>query len=397
MNLSTLSAPSGKHAASPIGLDRLIRKEVALGVIREIVPPQGHIGLQLFPWLDVATDDVIFSYAKGLADGLAPARAEDAEAELAQKDDVFVGNGRASVIDWSVKDHYTSSDVSRYREWLRILEQMRDQETLTLTAKSATEDFQARMARDTLRRKRKLDNRIEWLIMQSLSGNSVSYNDGKIKFTVTWGRPTNQALALGTDTNIAGDSSYPLGDSWLVNTSDPISDIIAIQEYIYATYGVRITRAITSRKVLNSFIKSDKFVPRTGFTSGADPKYLIDGWGPLAAQQIVESQTGVKFTEYDAVYRTRSVGSNTFVNNRFLPENRVIFLPDEADVNEFDDTLIGMGKVLTSPHPAGNWASGFYEWEKDYGVDPWGKDLGSGVKAFPVFPHMDLTVTLDVF
>ena len=36
-------------------LDRLVRKEVALGSIREKQPPQDHLGLSIAPWLDVAT------------------------------------------------------------------------------------------------------------------------------------------------------------------------------------------------------------------------------------------------------------------------------------------------------------------------------------------------------
>lgn len=385
--------------ATQIGQDRLVRKEVSLGLIREIVPPESHIGLLLFPFLPVATDDVIFQYALGITDGLAPARAEDAESELAQKDDIFSGEGRASVIDWAVKDHYVASDISRYREWLAIQEQIRDTLTLPLTVESMTADFQSKVARDTARRRRKLDNRIEWLIMTALSAGLVSYNDGKIKFTVDWGRPAAQTFGHAA-ANIAGNANYPIGDAWSTTTSNPINDIDSIQRYIYDTYGVRITRAVTSRRMLTSVLNSDKFTARTGLitnptSTAVDPRYLIDGWGPLAAQQIVEQQTGLKFIEYDSVYRTRAVGSQSIVVNRFLPDNRIIFLPDEADVNEFDDTELGLGKVLTSPHPAGNWSSGFYEWERDYGMDPWGYDVGTGIKAFPVFPHMDLTVAYD--
>jgi hypothetical protein len=65
------------------------------------------------------------------------------------------------------------------------------------------------------------------------------------------------------------------------------------------------------------------------------------------------------------------------------------------DVNSFVETEIGFAKTLTSPHPMGNWQPGFYEWERET-VDPWGYDVGTGVKAFPVFPHMDLTYTLTV-
>lgn len=389
--------------ATPIGQDRLIRKEVSLGLIREIVPPQQHLGLQLVPFLEVPTDDVIFQYALGMVDGLAPARAEDAESELAQKDDIIPSEGRASVIDWAIKDHYSASDISRYREWLAIQELVRDTQQVPLTVNSMTADWQSKLTRDATRRRRKLDNRIEWLIMSALSTGSVAYNDGKIKFTVNWGRPAAQQIDFNA-ANIAGSSAYPIGDAWNVSTSDPIADITSIQQYIFDTYGVRITRALTSRKVLNNILNSTKFVARTGLVVGGtpvsspvDPRYLIDGWGPTAAQAIVEQQTGLTFIEYDAVYRTRSIGSTTAVNNRFMPENRIVFLPDEADITEFDDTDLGFGKVLTSPHPAGNWAPGFYEWEHEYGQDPWGYDVGTGIKAFPVFPHMDLTLAYDVF
>lgn len=383
--------------ASPIGQDRLIRREVMLGIIREITPPQDHLGLQLVPWLEVASDDVIFAYASGLSESLAPARAEDAEAELAQKDDMFLGEGRASLIDWAVKDHYVASDVSRYREWLIVREAVRDLQSIPLTAGGPLENWDRKVARDAYRRRRKLDNRIEWLIMSALSTGAISYNDGKIKFSVDFGRPGAQqaiqpAGALG---------SYTMGAAWTSNTSDPIGDIFKIQEYMFETYQIRITRAIASRKVLNSMWNSDRFLARTGLVVGGtpsstiDPKYVIDGWGPNQAVQIVQNQTGLQFIEYDSVYRTRDVGSTTFVNNRFLPEDRVIFLPDEADINAFDDTELGFGKTLTSPHPAGNWTPGFYEWEYGHGVDPWGLDMGVGVKAFPVFPHMDLTLTYE--
>lgn len=377
-------------------LDRLVRKETALGVVREIVPPQNHIGLStIAPWLEVATDDVIFDYAKGLTDGLAPARAEDAESELAQKDDTFVGTGRASVIDWSLKDHYVASDVSRYREALLIAEQTRDTLSLPLTVSSMTEGFLARVARDTARRRRKLDNRLEWLIMSAISTGSIAYNDGKINFSVDFGRPAAQKAGdLANDLAVAGVTDGAINFSG--TTHDPIGFILGVQQYMYDTYGVRMTRAIASRKFLNSLWKSDKFRPITGFTdASADPRYLVPGWGPQAAVRAVQDATGLTFIEYDSVYRTRPIGSNTVTNNRFLPENRVVFLPDEGDLAEYDDTSIGFAKTLTSPHPMGNWSPGFYEWERET-TDPWGHDIGTGVKAFPVFPHMYLTYAVNV-
>ena len=355
--------------------DRLVRKEVALGVIREIEPPDNHIGLRLLaPMMDVQSDDVIFEYATGLATGLAPARAEDAESELAQKD-VFSGYGRAAVLDWALKDHYDPSDVTRYRESLLLAE---NQQNFPLTVQSVMDNFQNRLARDARQRRRKLDNRMEWLITQALETGGIVYNDGKIMFSVDFGRPAEQ-----TDDAVT--------TMWNDTASDPIGDLLARQQAALDAYGVRLTRAITSQRVINAMMTSDKF---HNSLTASNPLYQVTGWGVDAAREVVSRQTGITFQTYDSVYRTRPLGSQEFTNNRFLSDNKIYLLPSEDDIDQIDDT-IGFGATLTSPHPEGNWSSGFYEWERST-VDPWGYDVGTGIKAFPVFPHLDLTWTMVV-
>lgn len=402
---SNADLAKGFTNATGIGQDRIVRKEVALGLIRDIEPPQDHIGLQLCPWLEVATDDVIFGYLKGDTDGLAPARAEDAESELAQKDETAPGEGRASVIDWALKDHYDPSDISRYRELRRIVEAMQNG-SLPLTVGSMLEDWQAKFARDNLRRRRKLDNRIEWLIMnQAYATGSIVYNDGKIKFGVDFGRPLAQANGQATN-DVAGAGVVDGAIDFSSTTHDPIKFYEGVQEFMYDTYGIKMDRVICSKKYTRRIVNSDKFAQRAGLGAAytgagtATPKqpdlnYLLDGWGPDAARQVVESATGITHIVYDSVYRTRALGSNTIVNNRFWPENLVVFLPSADSVGDVDDTDIGFGKTLTSPHPEGNWTPSFYEWERST-VDPWGLDAGTGVKAFPVFPHMEYTYAVNV-
>lgn len=390
------------NAAAPVDQDRIIRKEVALGTIREQEPPKTHLGLQLFaPWLEVASDDVIFNYVQGETDGLAPARAEDAESELAQKDDMVLGEGRASLIDWSLKDHYDASDITRYREYLRIMEQLAGG-SFPLTIQSALEDWATKFARDTARRKRKLDNRINWLIMKSIADASVTYADQKIQFTVPWGRPDEQQA--GQAANVLGGFVTNGAVDWSGMTHDPIGFIEAVKEFMYDEYGIIIDRAVTSKKVIRRIVNSDKFNQRaglgaaitsTGSAVAPDLNYLMDGWGPDAAKTVVENATDVKFIVDDSVYRTRAVGTKNIVNTRFFPEDRIVFLPSAESVNEIDDTEIGFGRTMTSPHPEGNFQPGFYEWEKKTS-DPWGQDAGTGVKAFPVFPHMDYTYAVNV-
>jgi hypothetical protein len=263
-----------------LSIDRLVRKEVSLGAIRERQPPQDHIGLaQIAPFMDVATDDVIFDYIKGgLQDGLAPARAEDAEAELAQKDEMLYGQGRAAIIDWSLKDKYTASDVTRYREDL-LLRQLANgantDQNFNFAGRTAA-DFERRVARDDTLRRRKLDNRLEWLIMSSIESGGISYNDGKLMFSVDWGRPSNQ-----TD-------QVPASGLWDVATNadfDPIGDLLAVQQFMYDTYGFRPKRAITSTKVLNriwlSTLWQQRAITLVGATlagqyAGPDQPELLD-------------------------------------------------------------------------------------------------------------------------
>ena len=375
--------------ATEIPFDRIVRKEVALGQIRDILPPENHIGLSIAPFKEVASDDVIFDYVTVASDGMAPARAEDAESELARKDDIIAGQGRASIVDWAIKDHYTASDVTRYREYLRIAELIAGG-SFPLTVNSMTEDFASKVARDDARRRRKLDNRIEWLIMQGLSAGTIAYNDAKIKFSVDFGRPAGQ------------QAQAPASGTYALDTHDPINDIIAVQQKMQDTQGVDITRAIVSKKFLFRAAQASKFGLRAGYVpdgaggaAAVDPRYLIDGYGPEYAINMLKNATNIDFIVYDSVYRTRTIGTTSAVNNRFVPENRVIFLPSEASVSEFDDTEIGFAKTLTSPHPEGNWTSGFYEWEQST-KDPWGTDRGTGIKAFPVFLHLDKTFTWDV-
>ncbi len=376
-------------------IDRLVRKEVSLGALREKLPPTDHIGLaQIAPWLDVESDDVIFDYiGTHMQDGLAPARAEDAESELTQKDIFAYGQGRASVIDWAQKDRYTASEVTRYREDLLVQEGLAGlgtQLAFNYNGRAAAE-FQSKVARDDAARRRRLDNRMEWLIMTGFVAGQIAYNDGKIIFSVNYGRPVDQTEVT------------PAGGLWSLDTCDPIGDILAERQKIYDRTGVKPTRGLISEEIVNNLWKSKRFLAAMGLpvvggtpSSPLDPNYLgLSGYTPQGALAIVEQATGVKFTIYDSVYRTRALGSTTFTNVRFTDKRLVTLFPAEGDLGEIDDTKVGFAKTLTSPHPEGNWQSGWYEWE-DTEKDPWQHVRGTGVKAFPVFPYLEYTSTLKV-
>lgn len=390
----TGSTGSSSYAQSDIGLDRLVRKETALGTMREIPPPMEHIGLSTFaPIMEVDTDEVIFDYIKdGLQEGIAPARAEDAEAQLAQKDDLFFGQGRASIIDWALKDKYSASDVTRYRDQLILEAALRGINAQTSLARpgSIRADFDARVARDDARRVRKLYNRMEWLIMEALWKGKIIYNDGKILFTVDYQRPVGQQSIDPNDAGLMWDAG---------TTHDPIGDLKKLKEEFEDTYQVELTNCLMPKKVLNTFWQSERFVARTGLITQTgstivDPNYLMN-WNPDVATQIVSQATNMNFKVYDSVYQTRPIGSTTTTNTRFSPADEILLYPDFSALGEIDDTQIGFGKTLTAPHAEGNWGAGFYEWEQSK-KDPWITERGSGIKAFPIFPYLKYTMTVKV-
>lgn len=366
----------------------LVRKQVALGVIREIPQPTNFIQSTLCPFMPVPSDDVIFQYVIPDSSGLAPARAEDAESEMAMKDDT-IGTGRASILDWAIKDHYDTSDVTRHREYLRVAEAI-GTGSFPLTIGSMMEDWPNKVARDTALRKRKLDNRLEWLAVKGAWDGVITYDDGKIKFSVDYARPGGQT------------AQAPTGGVWSSANkaaADPIGAILDMQTVMRDTYGIEMAVGYASPKVLRAIVNSDKFTALSGLAvaSGGtplDPRYLIEGWGATAAQTVVERQTGIKLLPYDGKYWTRALGATTRTLNRFADERDILFLPDPALISEISD--IGFGKMMTSPHAEGNFTSGFYEWVTPEKQDPWGFDQGNGIKAFPVYPHLELSYTMRV-
>jgi hypothetical protein len=344
---------------------RLVQKDVMLGVLREMEPPQEHIGERFLPMQEVANDDVIWDAVKGMTSGLAPARAMDAEAEIAVRDEV-IGTGKASIIDWSVKDRWNASDVARYRE----VTEFAGADALPRSVQAITADWQAKMARATLKRRRQLDNRLEWLRWRAIQDN-LSYNDGKVSFATTYGIPSDQKAVVPSVTW----NNY--------STSDPIGNLMAWKELVRNRTGVELREAVVSRKVLYAAMLNANFAQ---LWAGANPFYqLNNSFGLQQATERLQQATDINFTVFDASYRTRAFGSTTITNTRFTDERDIYLFPGSDEITSYSggNNGLGLGNVLTSPHPEGNWASGFYEWEQER-RDPWGLDQGSGIKAFPV-------------
>lgn len=387
----SFAGPAGgsQNHGYPMDYDRVVRKEASLGFIRQLAPPEDHLWPRLIPLMDVPTDDFVFDYIEpDITSGLASARAQDAESELVQHDFWAGGQGRASIMDWANKDTYSATDVVNYRDAQNVAQAMNDSgQRLPTTVAQNVNHLPAKIARHTQARVRRFHNRFEDILTKSLVHSEYVYDDGRMSFRVPWGRPAGQTNAT------------PESGTYASDTHDPVNDILAVLQYMFDTHGINMQNVIGSRKAWSSFYKSSKFrlltgfAPNTGVTEG-DMTYLIKGWGPKAAVEFVAEQTGVTPIVHDSVYRERNA-DGTVTATRYLPDDVLIFLPADASISEIDSTGLGFGRTCTAPHIEGNMQSGFYEWEQMQ-KDPWQLTVGTGIKAFPVMPHMKFTYTLKL-
>lgn len=381
-------------AAPPF--DRLVAKETSLGTLREIPIPNTHIGIAtIAPLENVQSDDVIFDFLEdSLQEGLAPARAQDAESELAQKDDFATTSGRARLIDWSLKNTYDAGKVMSYRDSLRAQQALSGLNGLQVNTglfDAPIAQFRNKVARDDAWRLSRLQNRLEWLVMTAFETSLLAYADGKINFAIDYKRPAgqqNQAPASGV--------------LWNDVAADPIGDIRAMNRFMSDTYGLEMKEAYCSKYAIRDLFRITRFIALVGLVVGGAPSspidldYLRPDFNEEAAIAVIERATGVKFIPYDGFYRSRTLGTNnTGTNVRYTSSKKIIFKPSAADLAQVDPDGMGFAKTLTSPHPEGNWTPGFYEWEKDR-TDPWGTDRGTGIKAFPIFPFMKYSYVMTV-
>ncbi|USH45012.1 major capsid protein [Gordonia phage Camerico] len=373
-------ASNSDFASGVVPTKELLARRVHLGVIKELKPPEEHVGLGIIPWMEVEADDVILDYLRDGGTGLAPAVAVDAESELFQDSDDVTGQIKARVMDWRLKSRYDSTDVHQYWEAKEAMEDAvrNGGRVPQVTLGSLIQKIDNKVARDTVKRRRMLDNRVEWLIMNGLVNAKIDYNDGKIKLPpVDFKRPVDQDL-------IPKDYSG--------TSHDPIGDFIDQKQLAFDTHGVDLSVAMCSSKFANKIVKSAKWNSRTGFAPGAnvDPRYVLSGWGPRAAIQILQEEAEITLIINDNVFRQRNTATGAVTNVRYLPQDEVLFLPNMDQLSDYDDSELGFGKLLTSPHPMNNFKPGFYAWETET-TDPWERYIGTGVKAFPVLPHMELT------
>jgi len=369
-------------------------KEVALGTVRDLPVDQRFLWPRFAPLLDKPADEFTFQVEVHGSDLMAPAADESAESET-YEDDTFFGEGRGSVIDWRINNRTKPSDVNNARLLEQAMAQYRSTGAVIPTQFQAqAQQYSTKLTRDAIKRRQMLDFRLEWMFTQGLSTGAINYDNGKgFRFQTPFGLPVDQ-LNQAPASTVLWDAGVD---------HDPIGDIDAIQEFMNDTYDISVDTMIISPKALRKMVRSKFFYPRTGLAipAGIGPRdmgYINPNFGEQEAVNIITQATGIRnVVVYDAKRRVKALGANSRPTmERFIPEGQVIFLPSIEAAGDLLGTEIGFAKTITTPHPEGNWSSGFYTFEEE-GTDPWGVKHGTGIKAMCIFPAIWLSYSLQVF
>lgn len=340
------------------------------GVVRDTPFPVNYIGNQFFPSRNVPGDRIEWDYIYEESP-LAPFVAVGDESPKLDKSQKF-RKGWADVTYVRYKAELRAEDV----RWLRNFGDAPENTQAGAMAARARDEI-TRLA-NTL--SNSVDGRIEWMQINSLLGSmavapTLPENVGKsnIKFTLTYPVRTVTASPLWSDT---------------VNAK-PFTDM---RTWFQALETWEPAVAIMSRDVMwylvqNESIRRQLFLARTG-QSGDIPDLV----GNQSIVNWFSAELGLRVIVYDARYSTRTYGSNgefDIVRRRFLPNNKVIFLPNGP-----------MGYTATVPAEQNNWAYGKFAWtstpDESGRKDPWVYELGAGFYGLPVIERPDQVLVATV-
>lgn len=203
---------------------------------------------------------------------------------------------------------------------------------------------------------------------------SIDYN-----FNSLWnGKPIS---SLG---GAAGGGGVPWST---VATADPVADLLALFGLMESNVGIYPGGAtiILSNKVLSYLARNTMM---RNFMQYTNPGFL----NVTEIRSYFETQLGVTLQVYGAMYSDLVVNSapnqEPAVNwKRFLPENRVIIIPNFSRGQ--------IGNLITGPAWANNFQTGKYTWRKEQ-EDPWNVKVGVGYNGFPRIQHPEAIAVFDV-
>ncbi|MCE5200436.1 major capsid protein [bacterium] len=330
-------------------LPSILTQQFLTGVVRAW-PQEGYIGNDILPIVGAPSLKTMWDIIER-DDKLAPFVAINAESPLADK--AGIQRGFHEMTDIRLKERLDEDELIALRE---------PGQADVVTGLAATRQAGAeRYIRRTMDRMTgRVVGRLEWLRWQVLSTGVITYDDNKVKFSVDFGVPAGNKIAL-TSTDMWSD----------LTNSDPISDIQEWIETYIATTGRVPTRMYVGTNIPKYLAQNSKIRDLMKY-NGVIEK--------LISTQSVLDYLGTIFNLKIQRYATSYLASNGAATY-FLGANSFVLMcePNQADGEQ-------LGDVASGPAKANNYETGLYSWAKEE-EDPWATFVGAGIHAFPRIYH----------
>lgn len=338
------------------------------GLLQEIPLIQELIGVRdYFPVREVPGDRLIFDLVKHHAP-LAAFTAPGAESPRLDPRPVYQ--------QVSVDAAYVRSKVALRENDVRILRQFGGAPVTSLQGQMA-QAARAKIADESLVLSQSVDRRMEKMCIDTLMGAltvtpASEPGVSEVSFTISY--PVNTVQAG----DAAGANNSKL---WSDITSDPLADV----QNWFQTLRYNMATMIVSRRVMNLLSRNTTLRGNILINTPVGQPTVL----PQAAiQRFISSEMGLNVVVYDSQYTVRSwaLSSNVLTPTdtayRYLPDNKVIFLPAGPQ-----------GFFASSPAPQNDYQSGKFLFPLDPEVtgrkDPWIYEVVCGIYGLPVPEYPD--------
>jgi len=341
---------------------------VFLEFVRNLLPNPAYIGNTFVPNRTVS--DIEYSYIRGTNDVpvMAHVISWDSEAPIARRP------GRGEQVFGELPPIKRKSRISE-KEIIRFMQPR--------VGSADQQDAIRTVYADTARLIDSIQARIEWLRLQSISENSVIYNEGDQKIEFDYGIVNAQQINLVTQTDGAG-AALPVGKfgpAWTnYANATPVSDLMKLSREMEQRSGERPARFVTSQMTIEHLLQNDQ-IKNFLYDTNAPRRPLQPG----EVQSLFNLYRLPQLIPYDVQVGSENA-DGTFTMVRCMRENAGVLLPSLPVGNTLFGPTAESRILLGTPYAqlaAGVWASTY---AKDEPPSEWSKAVAV---AFPTLPNAD--------
>jgi hypothetical protein len=346
-----------------------------LGFVRDLLPPVSYRGNEFLP--PVPVDDIEVEYILGSRQTQVMAQiiAWDSEAPIGSR------RGQSEKIQLELppikrKERITEKEILRF-----------------LQPRAGTNDQRAAIAEVYNMIARLVGNiqaRVEWLQLQALSEDVVTYDEGGITIEFDYGITDEQQINLATQQDGAGNSvAAAYGAPWTDHVnSTPISDLQTLCRGVQSRTGRRPRRMVLSAQAYDNLLLSEQIKGWTYPQNAPDRPLTTDEVSATMRRYDLPT-----FTTYDETLSAENAdGSLTEI--RPMAENKAFLLPDLDIGNTLWGPTAESRILIGTPYQqvrAGIWANTYGQ---DEPPSEWGKAVGV---TFPSMPDVHLLAQMQLW